>query len=151
MASDDFDNDFEFKMDETVQRFFGTDLSLRALARQSGIPYSTLQAIRSGTTKNPSQRTIDRIQAGVEGFPVRRKERFATIADDTEMWTLGKLANLERPAGSTAWRLVVRVKGTNSGVASTPWRDALSSHPVDRVMDGDLNPSAILRVIWDRR
>lgn len=151
MASDDFLDPSDIDIQQLLDRYFRPDVSLRSLARQTGVPYSTLQAIRSGTTRNPRQSTIDRIEQGVSGLPVRRSYRSRTVADDTELWTPGKLANLERPAGATAYRLVVRVYGTNSGVASTPWRDLRSSHPSDLVLGGDVDPKAVLRVVWDRR
>lgn len=151
MASDDFTDPGDIDLNALLDRYFRPDLSLRGLARAIGVPYSTLQAIRSGTTTNPRQSTVDRIEAGIENLPVRRSVRSRTVADDTEMWTTGKLANLERPSGATAYRLVVRVTGTNGGVASTPWRSLRDSHPSDLLLGGDLHPRAVLRVVWDRR
>lgn len=151
MASDDFLSDRDIPLNQLLDRYFRPDLSLRGLARAIGVPYSTLQAIRSGTTVSPRQSTIDRIEAGIGNLPVRRSYRSRTVADDTEMWTPGKLANLDRPAGATAYRMVVRVSGTYSGVASTPWRSLRDSHPSDLLLGGDLSPRAVLRVVWDRR
>lgn len=151
MASDDFTDASDIPVQQVLDRYFRPEQSLRGLARQIGVPYSTLQAIRSGVTQNPRQSTIDRIEAGIGNLSVRRSYRSRTIADDTELWTPSKLANLERPAGATAYRLVVRVYGTNSGVASTPWRSLRDSHPADMLLGGDLHPRSILRVVWDRR
>lgn len=123
--------------------------SIRAISRATGIPYSTLQSITSGVSKNPRTKTLERIANALSDLPAARSERGRTFVDDAPQWTEDKLTDLEPPHGATAFQLVYFANNAPRA-ASTGWRYLDSEAPADYVMDRGINPASIRRVVWNK-
>ena len=90
----------------------GRGLSLRAIARELGLNESTLRTAFYTPGRGPSQRTLDRISAGFSrtDLLVNRTNRNDIFTETARPGSnADTFMTFERPAGATAWRIVVSV------------------------------------------
>jgi hypothetical protein len=90
----------------------GRGLSLREIGRQLGINESTLRTAFYTPGRGPSQRTLDRISAGFgrTDLLVQRTNRNDIFTETARPGSnADTFMTFDRPAGATAWRIVVLV------------------------------------------
>lgn len=151
MASPDFEPFFEEEFVGILQQLFGDTGSIRGIARATGIPYSTLQAIVSGETTTPSPRTMARLEQYYESTPITRTMRLKTVVDDSPMWTASKLANLRPPSSANAFQVVGRTGAAGGDTARSGYVDLESMSPFEYVAEREIDPRSISRIVWARR
>lgn len=125
-------------------------LSIREISRQSGVPYSTLQNIMQVGGAQPSQLTLDRLEAWASSGPVYTQRRLSTWVTDSEFFDQRKLDNLRPPAGATHFRLVVRSDDSPTGHVSTPYDELRGLSPADQAFQLGIDPRNVTRVVWTR-
>jgi hypothetical protein len=151
MASPDFESWESENVVGVLERFFQDEVSLRRLSRETSIPYSTLQGIRSGTTRNPSPLTISRIEMFYDRAPVLRTPRQKTVVDDSLAWTETKLANLSPPRSANAFQIIGHKSPTSGDTPHSGYIDLESMSPLDYVLERGIDPRTVRRIVWARR
>lgn len=147
--------DFESWDDESIvgvlRQQFGGDTSLRELSRQTGIPYSTLQAISSGATAQPSALTLGRLDRFYQQAPIIRTPRAKTVVDDSTAWTDAKLANLAPPRSANAFQVIGHRAPGADDPPHSGYIDLPSMSPADYVRERGIDPRTVRRIVWARR
>lgn len=96
-----------------------TRQSIRGLADQIGVPYSTLRDQIRGNVRNPRQETTDAIERGLAGLGPRITRRDATWSIDAAAFTDDLLGNINQIPGTVDVKFIFRTADTPSGRATS--------------------------------
>lgn len=151
MPSPTFLDDLTQLMQQPLDYIRSGRISIREAARQSGVPYSTLQANVQIGGSTPSPRTQALLDAWFAGEPSAPLARGVSWATDARAFTPSSLANLQPPPGAEAFRLVTLSGDSPTGYVSTPYDFLGALSPYDQAFELRIDPRAIRRVIWTRR
>lgn len=151
MASPDFGPYDEPTFAGRLRELFGDDASIRSISRQTGIPYSTLQAYFADANVSPSSRTVGRLLRAVEQMPVVRTPRLKTVVDDSMGWTANKLANLQPPRSANAFQVIGRTGVSREDTPRSGYIDLDSMSPWEYMQERGIDPRSVSRIVWARR
>ena len=156
MGSQDWRSPEQITTEDLIRIYRGDDISIRAFSRESGIPYSTLQGIISGSTGRMSPTTRARIEDFLEHVPPIVRElsspgRAHTASEERILWSEFALRNVEIPRGATDFHLVGRSGEPLPQVAAFPWRSLDIGHPVQLIGENGFNARALTRIVWGFR
>src|SRR2546426_1084747 len=123
MGSQDWAHPDEVSTEDLIRLYRGDDISIRAFSRQSGIPYSTLQGIISGTTGRMSPTTRARIEDFLEHVPPTVQERASPQHPDEPPRAAGRPFNDHTHASPAVLHVPPMKPGTDTRPGPT-WAGA---------------------------
>lgn len=123
-------------------------VSLRALSRITGIPYSTLQGIATGRTLNPREGTIERLRRTMGEQLVTSRDRQLTRIVESPIFTPGTLDALQHPPGGGGVAFVFSTRRTPGGLATSDYFPP-GTNVLQAARLAGLTPGMIRSVIFD--
>lgn len=151
MDYDEFEPDTAEVLQLARQQLAGggqSPLSIRALSRVSGIPYTTLQGIISGRTRQPLESTLQRIRDAMGTQAVSVRDRQLTRIVTSPIFTSDVLNALQHPPGGAGVAFVFSTRRTGSGLATTDYQPP-GTNVLDAARRAGLSPGMIRSVVFD--